>query len=138
MSTANKVLIHRWFEEVWNKKRESAIAEMIHPNALIYGLGDRPVRGAADLLPFWKQFTTAIPNLTVAVESTVAEDDRVAARCSVRGRHTGPGLGAPTGNAIAFSGMVLVHIRDGKFHEAWNSFDFLTLYQQIGLVALPK
>jgi hypothetical protein len=29
-------------------------------------------------------------------------------------------------------------VRDGKVTEAWNNFDFLALYQQIGLLPAPQ
>jgi len=34
MSEANKELAKRWFEEVWNKGRREAIAEMLAPDAV--------------------------------------------------------------------------------------------------------
>ena len=37
MSVANKVLVYRWYEEVWNKKRESAIDEMLSPDVVLLG-----------------------------------------------------------------------------------------------------
>jgi predicted ester cyclase len=140
MPTAKKVLIHHWFEDVWNKKREAAISEMLHRHASIYGLGNSPaevIRGPKQFLPFWQQFTSAIPNISVAVESVLVERDKVAARCSVRGTHTGKGLGIePTGAKISFTGMVLVHVKDEIIFEAWNNFDFLTLYQQLGMIIM--
>ena len=36
MSEGNKQLGKRWFEEVWNKGRREAIAEMLAPDALIH------------------------------------------------------------------------------------------------------
>jgi len=30
--------------------------------------------------------------------------------------------------------MTMVRVRDGKIVEAWNTFDFLSFYQQIGLL----
>ena len=39
--------------------------------------------------------------------------------------------------SFTFTGICLVHVKDGLIHEAWNSFDFLSLYQQIGLVRFP-
>ncbi len=141
MPTANKVLIHRWFEEVWNKKREAAIYEMLHPDAQIYGLAEKPdqaILGPEGFLPFWKNFISAFPNISVAVESVLAEEDKVAGRCSVRGKHTGLGIGIePTNTQISFTGIVLLHVKDGKFYEGWNNFDFLSLYQQLGLVKMP-
>ena len=140
MSAANKALMHRWFEEVWNKKREAAIYEMLHPDALIYGLGDKPnepVRGPEGFVPFWRQFTSAFPDAQISVESVLADEDQVAARCRVRGKHTGEGLGIKATDAqIDFSGMCIAQIRDGKLYEGWNNFDFLDFYKQLGLVKL--
>jgi predicted ester cyclase len=141
MSTANKVLIHRWHEEVWNRKRPEAVFEMMHPDAIIFGLQARiakPLHGPAEFLPFWERLISAFPDIHISVESTMAEDDKVTARCSVRGRHTGPGLGiAPSMKQISITGICLAHIKDAQLYEAWNSFDFLGLYQQIGAVTLP-
>ncbi|MGV3771491.1 MAG: ester cyclase [Verrucomicrobiales bacterium] len=138
MAISKKVLIHRWFEEVWNRKRKEAIFEIFHPQALIYGLNGSdpaPIKGAAGFVPFWEVYITAFPDLQVAVESTLAEDDKVMARCSVRGRHTGPGFGIPpTMKQVAFRGICVSSVKDGMLYEAWNSFEFLTLYQQLGLL----
>ena len=50
-------------------------------------------------------------------------------------RHRGEGLGiAPSGNALDIHGMAMALIRNGQIVEAWNCFDFLTLYAQVGLV----
>ena len=37
MSEENKEIAHRWFEEVWNKKRLSAIGEMAHAKTVGQG-----------------------------------------------------------------------------------------------------
>ena len=58
MSEANKALIHRWFEEVWNKGREEAIDEMFAADGIAHGLteeGDRALRGGgAGFKPFFE------------------------------------------------------------------------------------
>ena len=142
MDVAKKVLIHRWFEEVWNKKNEAVIDELLSPQALIYGLGNDPtraIRGPDEFRPFWKAFTSAFPDLQIAVESTISEDDKVVARCAVRGTHTGDGLGFPaTGKRVHINGIVIATIRDGKLIEGWNNFDFLMLYSQLGLMKVPS
>ncbi len=43
MSDQNKELVKRWFEEVWNKGRREAIAEMLSADAFIQRI-DRPGR----------------------------------------------------------------------------------------------
>lgn len=139
MSTIeNKQLIQRWFEEVWNKGRASAIDEMIGEDCFIHGLSDaqgKVVRGPAEYREFYTQFRGAFPDIIVSVEDTVAEDDKVVARCSVRGKHAGEGLGiAATQSPIEFTGITIVRVKDGRIVEAWNNFDFMTMYRQLGMI----
>ena len=97
MSEANKELIKRWFEEVWNKGRAEAIDEMIDEECLIHGLSGatgQPVKGPTQFKAFHSTFREAFPDITVAVEDTVIEGDKVAARCSVYGKHAGDSLGS--------------------------------------------
>jgi steroid delta-isomerase-like uncharacterized protein len=136
MSEENKNLIRRWFKEVWNQGRVGAIDEMFAANGIAHGLSDdagNPLRGPADFKVFHAQFRDAFPDIQVAVEDMVAEGDKVAARCSVRGKHTGGGLGiAATNAAMEIEGITLVRIADGKIVEAWNHFDFMKMYKQLG------
>lgn len=135
---ANKALIRRWFEEVWNKGRADAIAEMFAADGIAHGLSDepaKPMKGPADFTTFHGIFRGAFPDIEVIVEDTIAEGDLVAARCSVRGRHTGDHLGVAASNApVRFTGIAIVRIKDGKIVEAWNNFDFLAMNKQIGII----
>ncbi len=137
MSEENKALVVRWFEEVWNKGRTEAIAEMLAADGIIHGLSAEagmPLRGPVEFKPFHEAFRGAFPEIQVTVEDLIAEGDKVAVRCSVRGRHTGNHLGIAASNAaVEFHGIGIVRIADGKIAEAWNNFDFLTMNQQIGL-----
>jgi steroid delta-isomerase-like uncharacterized protein len=134
----NKALVRRWFEEVWNKGRADAIGEMLAEDAVVNGLSEdaaKPLRGAAGFLPFHAQFREAFPGIEVVVEDTIAEGDRVAARCSVRGKHVGDSLGFKATQATAeFDGIAIVRVKDGKIVEAWNNFDFMRMYKQLGAI----
>jgi steroid delta-isomerase-like uncharacterized protein len=138
-SEENKAFIRRWFDEVWNKGREDAIDEMFAADGLAHGLGDQPIRGAAEFKPFFRAFREAFPDIQVVVEDAVAEGDKVAARCSVRGRHKGDALGYSATNLPAeFTGITIVRVRDGKIVEAWNNFDFMAMHQQLGALTLRQ
>lgn len=136
MSEENKALVQRWFDEVWNKGRASTIDEMFDQDGIAHGLSDdagNPLRGPGDFKPFHEQFRGAFPNIVVTLEDMIAEGDRVAARCSVRGRHTGDHLGFTASDSpVEFTGITIVRIKDGKIVEAWNNFDFMKMYKQIG------
>jgi steroid delta-isomerase-like uncharacterized protein len=134
---ANKALMRRWFEEVWNKGRAEAVTEMMSEECVNHGLSgdaDNPLRGASGFLPFHTQFREAFPHIEVVVEDVLAEGDKVAARCSVRGKHEGDGLGFKATEAMVdFSGIGIGRVANGKFVETWNSFDFATMYRQLGV-----
>ena len=140
MSEENKALVRRWFEEVWNKGRAEAIEEMFDEEGVAHGLaseGGGQLRGPNEFRPFFERFHGAFPDISVEVVDTVAEGDKVAARCAVRGRHQSDALGfAATQQPVDFEGICIVRIRDGKIVEAWNQFDFMRMFEQLGALRL--
>ncbi|HYE14316.1 MAG TPA: ester cyclase [Pyrinomonadaceae bacterium] len=138
MSEENKALLRRWFEEVWNKGRSDAIDEMFAEEGVAHGLADASgaeLRGPAHFREFHRSFRDAFPDICVTVEDVIAEGDLVTGRCSVCGVHRGAGLGFDaTERPVEFTGISIVRVRDGKIVEAWNNFDFLAMFQQLGAV----
>jgi steroid delta-isomerase-like uncharacterized protein len=138
MSEENKALLRRWFDEVWNKGNADAIDELLSAEGIAHGLSDdesTPLRGPAGFKPFHDSFRGAFPDIEVVVEDMIAEGDKVVARCSVRGKHTGDHLGIAASNSpVLFSGIAIVRIEHGKIVEAWNNFDFLKMNRQIGVI----
>jgi steroid delta-isomerase-like uncharacterized protein len=138
MSQDNKDLVRRWFEEVWNKGRADAIDEMLAADGIVYGLSDEsgsPLRGTVAFRAFHQTFKSAFPDITVVVEDAIAEGDKVAARCTVRGQHMGDSLGfAATERPVEFTGIAIVRIENGQIVEAWNNFDFMSMNRQLGTI----
>ena len=136
----NASLVRRWFDEVWNSGRAEAIDEMFAEEGVAHGLTDESgaeLRGPAHFRVFHRQFREAFPDIEVVVEDTVSEGDKVAARCTVRGRHRGDSLGfKATDSPVEFTGMSFVRISDGKIVEAWNNFDFMSMFQQLNVLRL--
>jgi predicted ester cyclase len=138
MTQTPDALAREWFDSVWNKLDESAIDRLMHPEALAHGLGPQPLRGPEQFRPFFHAFKTALANIRVHVDRTVVQGDTVAVLCHVTGTHVGDTLGGrATGRDVDFWGSTMLRIKDGKIVEGWNTFDFLTMYQQIGWVASP-
>jgi steroid delta-isomerase-like uncharacterized protein len=138
MSEANKALVRRWFEEVWNQGREATIDELFAANGVGYGLGDTDaaLRGPDGFKPFVRNLRGALPDIHMKIEDCLAEGEKVTVRITVEGTHKGGQLGvAPTGRRIHIEGIVVVRIVNGQIVEGWNSWDQLGLLRQIG--ALP-
>jgi steroid delta-isomerase-like uncharacterized protein len=137
MRSESMAVVHRWFEEVWNKGREEAIDELFSDEGIAHGLvgeNGQELRGPAEFISFFRKFRGAFPDIQVTIEDCITEGDKAAVRCRVQASHTGEGLGiAATGRPVEFEGMSIVRVREGKIVEAWNNFDFMSLNQQIGL-----
>ncbi len=138
MSEQNEAVVRRWFEEVWNQGRESAIEELFPADAVAHGLGDseQDVYGPDEFKPLVANIRGALPDTHISIDDIFSEADRVAVRITLRGTHTGHGLGVPpTGRKVSIQGIIIVRLVDGRFVEGWNSYDQLGLLRQIG--ALP-
>jgi len=133
-------LIRTWFKEVWNEGNESTLDRLFAPDGIAHGLPSpdgKTLQGPAAFKPFVKQFRGAFPDIRIEVLRTITEGQFVCAHCRVTGTHHGPELGAaPTGAPIDFSGMTIVRVENGTIKEGWNSFDFMSMFQQIKV--LPK
>jgi steroid delta-isomerase-like uncharacterized protein len=138
MSTESSVLVQRWFEEVWNKGRATAIDEMLSETAVVHGLG-MELRGPEGFKSFHAAYRNAFPDVRVQIDDIVAEGDTAAARWSGTATHKGDGLGFPaTGKHVQFTGMVFLRVKNGKIVEGWNNFDQLGMLQQLGVTSLPS
>jgi steroid delta-isomerase-like uncharacterized protein len=130
-----KETVQAWFERVWNQGDEAAIDDLFAKTAISHGLPGGDIVGSAAFKPFAKKFRSAIPNIKITILRSVTEGNSCAAFCEVVGTHTGDHLGfSATGSPVHFTGTVFVRVENGQIQEGWNSFDFLTFYQQLGHV----
>jgi predicted ester cyclase len=138
MSEANKQLARRWFEEVWNKQRCEAIAEMLTSDSVLHE-GDEEARGPEGFYPFYDRMQAAFSEIKFTVYDALAEGDKVCLRWSCTMRHTGPGLGvAPTNKQLHTTGISIVTVANGMLGEGWQNWDMLSLIQQVkGEAAAP-
>ena len=136
MPMSPKQVATTWFESVWNRKDPAAIDRYLAPDAKMHGLGEVPMQ-MDDFKRMHQTFCAAFPDIRIEVVRTVSEGDMVVALCHVTGTHGGHGLGgAPTQKRIDMWGMGMARVADDRIVEGWNAWDFMTLYQQVGM--LPK
>jgi len=128
MSNQHKEFMLRWYDEVWNNSNESAIDEMMHPEAKAFGLGADPLIGPGEFKPFYKAFNDAYSNVNVTVDKLFVDGDHVIALCTVKATHK------ETGKPISFTGSSIALMENGQIKLAWNHFDLLTLNLQTGKI----
>lgn len=113
-----------------------AITEsLVHPSFFDHTNPPGMQEGIAGHQAIVRLFTSAFPDGRWKVEDMVAEDDKVVARTTFRGTHTGDFFGIPpTGRSVAFGGVHIMRYEDGKLIEHWGSNDDLSLMRQLGVV----
>jgi predicted ester cyclase len=132
MSAAdNKQLMIRWFEEVWNQRRAAVIDELMAEDIVIHGHNPE-MRGREGFKELHTTFCAALPDMRITPEIVICEGDLVVALNKVEGTHTGELLGIqPRHRRVTFSGVSIGRVKDGKFVEAWDHYNFLELYGQL-------
>lgn len=116
-------LARRWFEEVWNSRRKTAVHQLLAENAVAHMEGGDFV-GPQRFLDARAALLAAFPDIRVRVEDVVADGDQAVVRWSAGGHHEGELLGiAPSGREIKFRGMTWMVFRDGKIVEGWDSWN---------------
>jgi predicted ester cyclase len=76
----------------------------------------------------------AFNDLSYEIEDVFSDDDRVAARITTRGTHTGEFMGkAPTGKRFEIDSIHIFRIENGKVAEHWAKRDDIGMAKQLGL-----
>lgn len=132
MRNTKSTLLNRWFEEVWNQSQEDSIDKLMTADSNAHGIlsEDQP-QGAAGFKIFYRDFRDQFENIQIVVKDVLSQDDMEAALTDVTATHR------ETGKTVKFSGQCMVRVEGGKIAEAWNHYDFLNMYQQLGQVLTP-
>lgn len=135
MSTENKALVRRLYEEVWNKRRIELVDELLSRSHAVRnnhlpdsGIGpDAYKREVA-------RFIRAFPDLRLAVEDMIAEKDKVVSAWVVSGTHKGEFRAIPpSGKSVSIEGITIHIIAEGKIIDSYVTWDEFGLRQQLGV-----
>jgi steroid delta-isomerase-like uncharacterized protein len=131
MSEENKALALRSWESVDNP---DTLDEVYAPD-VVWHQPEGDIQGLEEAEQFVAMITTAFPDMSTTVEDVIAEGDKVVTRVTIRGTHQGEveEYGPPTGKQVELEGITIHRFEDGKIVEEWNSYDNLSILQQLGL-----
>ena len=132
MSEENKALARRAWEIVDNPD----LIDEVYAADVVWHEPDQDIQGIEEAKQFISMYKTAFPDMNATVEDVVAEGDKVVTRITIRGTHRGEieEFGPPTGRQIELKGITISRIEGGKIVEDWDSYDNLSIMQQLGLV----
>jgi steroid delta-isomerase-like uncharacterized protein len=135
MTSENKAIVRRLYEEVWNKRRVELVDELMSPSHAMHNnhVPDSCI-GPEAYKREVARFMTGFPDLRFTVEDMLAESDKVAVGWTISGTHKGEFRGiSPTGRKVSVEGITINHIADGKIMDSYISVDYLGLMQQLGV-----
>jgi steroid delta-isomerase-like uncharacterized protein len=135
----NKAIVQRAFDamtagpDAWRSEHGNLFAE-----SLVGHFSGMPPVDASTHLEFGLSTFEAFPDLERPVDDMVAEGDKVVARWTSYGTHTGHFQGLPpTGRRASMSGITIFRLEDGKIVEEWSESDMLGLLMALGAIPAP-
>jgi len=136
---ANKALMRRFIDEVWNRGNLGVADELFAPSHTSPSAPSLPP-GSAGTKILASMFRSAMPDYHIDIDLLVADDNQVAARLIQSGTHTGGALmGIPaTGKKATWTEMGVLRVSDGKIVESWFEADMLGVMQQLGVATMPS
>jgi steroid delta-isomerase-like uncharacterized protein len=137
-AAANKAAFGRFHDAV-NSRDEQVIAKMIDeyvdPDVAFHAPVPTGVTGVQALKQVWTVLLRAFPDLHVANDDLIAEDDKVVIRNTVTGTHLGEYRGVPpTGKSVSYNEMFIFRFADGRIAEMWGVVDVYAQLRQLGMI----
>jgi len=140
MSTeANKAIVRRIYEEIFNKRNLALVDELTAPDSINHEAppGVAPT-GPEGIKQVVQMLTSAFPDHHMTIEDMVAEGDKVVVRTTFSGTHQGAFMGIPpTSKRFSQSQIHIVRVVDGKVTEHQAVRDDLGMMQQLGVIPSP-
>jgi steroid delta-isomerase-like uncharacterized protein len=132
---ANKVIVRRTFEEIFNQGNLALVETWVAATFVNHAAPVHMLPGPESLKEHVVLLRIAFPDLHFMVEELIADEERVAARVTFGGTHRGVFRGfPPTDKSFVQSQMHMVRFVKGKVVEHWAVRDDLGLMQQLGIV----
>lgn len=133
---ANKAVIQRFFDEVFNQGNLEVVDEIVAEHVLGHdATSPEPKRGLESVKQVVILFQNAFLDPHYLLFDLIAEGDKVVARWGLRGTHRGMFMGVPpTEKPVSVNGIIIYRLEDHKIVEYWGTFDTLGLMQQLGIL----
>jgi steroid delta-isomerase-like uncharacterized protein len=133
---ANKKIVRR-YQEIYNSNHLDSLEEVVSENLLTPRIMPGIPSGIEGAKAAHQIMLTGFPDYQTVINDLIAESDRVVARITMSGTHTGNFMGIPaTGKWVEFTGIYIARIADGKIVEHWGEEDGVSLLSQLGILKL--
>ena len=126
-----KTTLESWFQKVWTEEDASAIHKMFIPDndGAADGLYKDKGLGPDEFLGFHSALLGLLKDMRISIDESLESGDTIIASCTIFARDR------KTGNKeIEVKGVVVGRVVDGIIKDAKNHFDFLNMFEDLGLL----
>lgn len=127
MSNHREVL-ETWYRKVWTEEDSGAIDTMLVSDTKARGLGAQIHVGPSDFKIFHENLLKLVSDIDMQIDKSMEDGDWISALCTFRAKCR------RSGKPVTSTGTVFIKIVDGKLVDAYNHFDFMALYEALGLL----
>jgi steroid delta-isomerase-like uncharacterized protein len=128
----NKNIVRR-YQDAYNAGDFEALAEVMATNVQTPNIARGMPPGLEGAIVVHQTTLLGMPDYHTTIEDLIAEGDKVVARVTMTGTHTGDFWGVPpTGRRVNLTAIYIVRIADGKIVEHWGEEDGIKVFKQLG------
>lgn len=124
----NRQTIDAWCRRVWGERDERAIFELFAAQGTAGGMGRAKLAGPDEFLLFHRALCGLLTDTSLRIDHALESGDEMCALATFSGRC------AATGSAVEIEGSMTITFAGGKLLHCANHFEFMTLFEQLGLL----
>ena len=121
-------VLDKWYKRVWEQEDASAIDEMFVQDPEIKPIGMQKPLDLEEFKELHKLICVQLKEIDIRIDKTVEEGDWLTALCTCYAKN------AHTQEPVTITGMVMVKITEGKLRGGFEHWDFMGLWDQLGLL----
>jgi len=132
----NKAIVRR-YQEIYNSNHLDVLTEVVSEDLQTPKILPGIPSGIEGAKVAHQIMLAGFPDYQTTIDELIAEGDKVVARITMRGTHTGSFMGIPaTGKYVEFTGIYIARIANGKIVEHWGEEDGVGLLTQLGVLSM--
>ena len=135
----NEALVRRLIADVFNGHDLGGLDALLAPDLVSNWQGSPPLHGVAAWREAMEGFFAAFPDAAYSLDDLFCTDDRGTWRGRWRATQRGDWQGiAASGREAAWDAVIAGRFAGGRLAEDWVAYDRLGLFQQLGVIPLPR
>ncbi len=121
-------ILERFETRVWTDRDPNALDELLSAEAVVDGLESEALESARAFDAVRRLLLDQFDDIRVVIDRSIEEGEWIAATAAILARHR------KSGKEVATRTQMMVRIHQGRVVEGHNVIDFMTAFEQIGLL----